>query len=403
MIPFASDVCFQLRSKLRARPAIVLTISVSLAAMVMGATENAAATVDHAPYGITQGGQAVDIYTMTNDHGLRVRFLSYGGVITEIDAPDRIGRLDDIVLGLRTLHEYETLSAHYGAIIGRYANRIGRAQFTLDGQTYHLIANNGANTLHGGPDALDKKVWDVSATQVQNGVAATLTYVSKDGDQNFPGTLSTHVTYTLTDDNALRIDYVASTDKDTVINFTNHSYFNLAGNGSGSVADQMLLVNADRYTPTGPDQIPNGEIASVEGTPLDFRQMIPIGARLHSAFPQMVSAHGYDHNFVLIQHPGDSMNFAARAYDPRSGRMIDCFTTEPGLQVYTSNGLNGSVVGSSGTTYRQTEAFTLETQHFPDSPNKPNFPTTELKPGQDFHSTTIFRFATDASLPPIAR
>ena len=403
MIPFASDVCFQLRSKLGARPAIVLTISVSLAAMVMGATENAAATVDHAPYGITQGGQAVDIYTMTNDHGLRVRFLSYGGVITEIDAPDRTGRLDDIVLGLRTLHEYETLSAHYGAIIGRYANRIGRAQFTLDGQTYHLIANNGANTLHGGPDALDKKVWDVSATQVQNGVAATLTYVSKDGDQNFPGTLSTHVTYTLTDDNALRIDYVASTDKDTVINFTNHSYFNLAGNGSGSVADQMLLVNADRYTPTGPDQIPNGEIASVEGTPLDFRQMIPIGARLHSAFPQMVSAHGYDHNFVLIQHPGDSMNFAARAYDPRSGRMIDCFTTEPGLQVYTSNGLNGSVVGSSGTTYRQTEAFTLETQHFPDSPNKPNFPTTELKPGQDFHSTTIFRFATDASPPPIAR
>jgi aldose 1-epimerase len=307
------------------------------------------------------------------------------------------------VLGLRTLREYETLSAHYGAITGRYANRIANAQFTLDGQTYHLIANNGTNTLHGGPNALDRQVWTVTPASVSNGVAATLSYVSKDGEQNFPGTLTTHVTYTLTNDNELRIDYQASTDKDTVINFTNHSYFNLAGNGSGSVADQMLLVNADRYTPAGPDQIPTGEIASVAGTPFDFRQMMPIGARLHSAVQQMVYAHGYDHNFVLNQHPGDSMTFAARGYDPHSGRVIDCFTTEPGLQVYTANGLNGSVVGSAGTTYRQTEAFTLETQHFPDSPNKPDFPTTELKPGQEFHSTTIFRFATDAALPPLSR
>jgi len=243
----------------------------------------------------------------------------------------------------------------------------------------------------------------VSPSPAPEGVAATLSYVSKDGDQNFPGTLTTHVTYTLTNDNALRIDYVASTDKDTVINFTNHSYFNLVGNGSGSVADQLLLVNADRYTPAGSDQIPTGEIAPVEGTPLDFRQMMPIGARLNSAFQQMVYAHGYDHNFVLNQRGGDNVTFAARAYDPRIGRVIDCFTTEPGVQVYTSNGMNGSIVGSSGTTYRQTEAFTLETQHFPDSPNKPNFPTTELKPGQDFHSTTVFRFATDASLPPLPR
>jgi aldose 1-epimerase len=374
---------------------------VTLAALITSRTVHAAATLEHAPYGTTQGGQAVDIYTMTNDHGVRVRFLSYGGVITEIDVPDRTGRLDDIVLGLRTLHEYETLSAHYGAITGRFANRIAGAQFTLDGVAYHLIANNGVNTLHGGPNALDKQVWDVVPTQVQNGVAATLSYVSKDGEQNFPGTLTTRVTYTLSDDNALRIDYAASTDKDTVINFTNHSYFNLTGNGSGSVADQMLLVNADRYTPAGPDQIPTGEIVPVDGTPLDFRQMMPIGARLNSASQQMVYAHGYDHNFVLNQHPGDAVTFAARAYDPRSGRAIDCFTTEPGLQIYTGNGLNGSVVGSSGTTYRQTEAFTLETQHFPDSPNKPNFPTTELKPGQEFHSTTLFRFATDAALPPL--
>ncbi len=228
-----------------------------LAAMFASGTADATATIDHAAYGTTTpGGEAVEIYTMINDHGLRVRFLSYGGVITEIDVPDRTGRLDDIVLGLRTLREYETISAHYGAITGRYANRIAGAQFTLNGQTFHLIANNGANTLHGGPDALDKKIWTVASTPVNDGVAATLSYVSKDGEQNFPGTLTTRVTYTLTNDNALRIDYLATTDKDTVINFTNHSYFNLAGNGSGSVAEQMLQVNADRYTPPDPIRSP---------------------------------------------------------------------------------------------------------------------------------------------------
>jgi aldose 1-epimerase len=377
-------------------------IAMALAAYVTSGAAGAA-TLDHAPYGTTQGGQAVEIFTMTNEHGLSVRFLSLGGVITDIDAPDRTGRFGDIVLGLNNLREYETLPGHFGAITGRYANRIGGAQFTLGGQTYHLIANNGANALHGGPNALDRQVWTVTPLTVPDGVAATLSYVSPDGDQNFPGTLTTHVTYTLTNDDVLQIAYVASTDKDTVINFTNHSYFNLAGNGSGSVADQTLLVNADRYTPVGPDLIPTGEVAPVEGTPLDFRQMMPIGARLRSAFQQMVYAHGYDHNFVLNKGLGDSMTFAARAYDPRTGRVIDCFTTEPGVQVYTSNGMNGSVVGSSGTTYRQTEAFTLETQHFPDSPNKPDFPTTELKPGQVFRSTTIFRFATDAPLPPLPR
>jgi aldose 1-epimerase len=403
MIDLTSNVYSRLNGKRSANMTRSFAIIAALAAAIIGGTANAAATLDQAPYGTTQGGQAVDIFTMTNDHGLRVRFLSYGGIITEIDVPDRAARLDDIVLGLKTLREYETLPGHYGAITGRYANRIGGAQFTLGGQSYHLIANNGVNTLHGGPNALDHQVWTVSPTPAPDGIAATLSYVSKDGDQNFPGTLTTHVTYALTNDDALRIDYVVSTDKDTVINFTNHSYFNLAGNGSGSVADEMLLVNADRYTPTGPDQIPTGEIAQVEGTPLDFRQMMPIGARLHSAFQQMVHGHGYDHNFVLNKGPNESITFAARAYDPRTGRIIDCFTTEPGVQVYTSNGMNGSVVGSSGTTYRQTEAFTLETQHFPDSPNKPNFPSTELKPGQDFHSTTIFRFATDAPLPPLPR
>jgi aldose 1-epimerase len=377
-------------------------ITATLAGAVTG-TANAAATLDRALYGTTQSGQPVEIFTLTNEHGLHMRFLSYGGVITEIVVPDRMGQLSNVVLGLRNLRDYETLSAHYGAITGRYANRIGNAQFTLNGQTYHLIANNGANSLHGGPNALDKQVWTVSPASVPNGVAATLTYVSKDGEQNFPGTLTTHVTYTLTNDNELRIDYQATTDKDTVVNFTNHSYFNLAGNGSGSVEHQMLLINAERYTPTGPDQIPTGEVAAVEGTPFDFRQMMPIGARLHSANQQMVYAHGYDHNFVLNRKAGEGITFAARAYDPRSGRVLDCFTTEPGLQIYTSNYLNGSVVGSSGTTYRQTEGFTLETQHFPDSPNKPSFPSTELKPGQEFRSSTMFRFATDAPLLPLPR
>jgi aldose 1-epimerase len=284
--------------------ACAFAIAAALASAMMSRTANADTTLDHVPYGTTQDGQAVDIYTMTNEHGLRVRFLSYGGVITEINTPNRAGRLDNIVLGLGTLREYETLPGHFGAITGRYANRIGGAQFTLNGQTYHLIANNGPNTLHGGPNALDHRVWTVSPLTTPNGVAATLSYASPDGDQNFPGTLTTQVTYTLTNDDVLQIVYVASTDKDTVINFTNHSYFNLAGNGSGSITDQLLVVNADRYTPTGPDQIPTGEIAPVEGTPLDFRQMIPIGARLHSAFQQIVYARGHIGPFAS-QFPRD--------------------------------------------------------------------------------------------------
>jgi aldose 1-epimerase len=380
-----------------------MALGTVLAGVIGAGPAGAAGTLQHAPYGKTRGGQAVDIFTMANDRGMRVRFLSYGGVITEIDVPDRTGRVENIALGQRGLLEYETLLGHFGAITGRYANRIGGAQFTLDGKTYHLIANNGANTLHGGPNALDHQVWTVAPAAAQDGIAAALTYVSPDGDQNFPGTLRIKVVYTLSNDNALRIDYTATTDKDTVVNFTNHTYFNLAGNGAGSVADQMLLINADRYTPTGPDQIPTGEIVPVAGTPFDFRQMMPIGARLHSAFQQMVYGHGYDHNWVLNKRPGEGLTFAARGYDRRTGRVVDCLTTEPGVQVYTGNGLNGSIIGSAGTTYRQTDGFTLETQHFPDSPNKPNFPTTELKPGQEFRSTTVYRFSSDAALPPVPR
>ena len=381
----------------------MIALGAALAASLAAGPASAAGTLEHEPYGKTKDGQAVDVYTMTNDHGMRVRFLSFGGTVIEISVPDRAGRVDNVVLGLRSVGDWETLPGHFGAITGRYANRIGGAQFTLNWQTYHLIANNGPNSLHGGPNALDKQVWAVAPATVQDGVSVTLSYVSKDGDQNFPGTLTTKVVYTLTNDNALKIDYTATTDKDTVVNFTSHSYFNLGGNASGSVEDQLLLINADRYTPTDANQIPTGEIVPVEGTPLDFRQMMSIGARLHSAFQQMLYGHGYDHNWVLNKSPGDALTFAARGYDPRAGRVIDCLTTEPAVQVYTGNGLNGSLVGSAGITLRQTDGFTLETQHYPDSPNKPNFPTTELKPGQEFHSTTVYRFATDVALPPVPR
>ena len=381
----------------------MIALGAALAASLAAGPAAAAGTVEHEPYGKTKEGQAVDVYTVTNDHSMRVRFLSFGGTVIEISVPDRAGRVDNVVLGLRSVGDWETLPGHFGTITGRYANRIGGAQFTLNGQTYHLIANNGPNSLHGGPNALDKQVWAVAPATVQDGVSATLSYVSKDGDQNFPGTLTTKVVYTLTNDNALKIDYIATTDKDTVVNFTNHSYFNLGGNASGSVEDQLLLINADRYTPTDANQIPTGEIVPVEGTPLDFRQMMSIGARLHSAFQQMLYGQGYDHTWVLNKSAGDALTFAARGYDPRTGRVIDCLTTEPAVQVYTGNGLNGSLFGSAGITLRQTDGFTLETQHYPDSPNKPNFPTTELKPGQEFHSTTVYRFATDVALPPIPR
>lgn len=368
-------------------------------------SEARAATLDRAAFGTTEDGKPVDLYTMANDRGMRVRFLSYGGVIASIEAPDRTGRLDDVVLGFRTLREYETKSAtiYFGAIIGRYANRIANGRFTLDGRQYQLATNDKPNSLHGGRKGFDKQVWTVTPEATTDGVAAVLTFTSPDGEENYPGTLKMRVTYTLSNDNRFRIDYQASTDKATVVNFTNHSYFNLAGNGSGSVEGQSLLVNADRYTPVNASMIPTGELAPVAGTPLDFRQMTPIGARLRSGFQQMVFAHGYDHNFVLNKPAADTLTFAARAYDPRSGRVLDCFTTQPGIQIYSGNFLDGSVTGSAGTAYRQSEGFTLETQHFPDSPNQPNFPSTVLQPGHEFHSSTIFRFATDAALPDISK
>jgi len=376
------------------RPVAVLGILVGALA-ASGSASSRADTTSHAVYGTLPDGRTVHIYTLRNANGIVVRFLSLGGCITEIDTPDRYGRLDNIVLGHDNLAGYNSNVGFFGAIVGRYANRIAKGRFTLNGQTYHLPINNGPNSLHGGTNGFNLQLWQVTPRTESHGVAAELTYTSPDGQNGYPGTLKVQVTYTLEDSNALRIDYQATTDKPTVINLTNHSYFNLNGNGSGSALHQLVEINADNYTPTDATQIPTGEIAKVAGTPMDFRALRTIDAGIYTPFEQIILAHGYDHNWVLNKtHPGE-LSFAARAYAPRTGRRLEVYTTEPGVQMYTSNYLQGNLVGSSRTLYRQGDGYTFETQHFPDSPNHPAFPSTVLNPGEVFRSTTIFRFSTD--------
>ena len=368
---------------------------VGMAVFALGIVNAGAAGLTHAPYGTLPDGHAVDLYTMQNDHGMTVKFLSLGGYITEIDAPDRHGHPDDVVLSHANLAGYNSNVGYFGAIVGRYANRIAKGTFTLNGTTYHLPLNNGPNSLHGGTEGFNTQLWQVTPRSVSDGVSAVLAYTSPDGQDGYPGTLAVQVTYTLEQSNALRIDYQATTDKPTVINLTNHSYFNLDGNGSGSALHQLLQINADSYTPTDATQIPTGQISPVAGTPMDFRTMHPIDAQIRAPFEQIILAHGYDHNWVLNKTRPGELSFAAKAYSPKTGRIIEVYTTEPGIQIYTSNYLQGNLMGSSHTLYRQGDGYTFETQHFPDSPNHPNFPSTVLNPGQTFHSTTIFRFSTD--------
>jgi aldose 1-epimerase len=351
-------------------------------------------SIARADYGKTASGQAVSRYTLANARGVTLRVITYGGIVTNLDVPDRTGRIADIVLGFDSLRDYEAHNGniHFGALIGRYANRIAGGRFSHDGTTWQLPVNDGPNTLHGGPDSFDAKVWTVVGTRSDaTSASVTLRYVSPDGENGFPGTLTTDVTYTLTGDNVIRIDYRATTDKDTVVNLTNHSYFNLAGHDRGSVEHQLIEIAASRFTPTDATSIPTGQLADVGGTPMDLREPTPIGARLRSAYPQLVIAHGYDQNWVLDRGGRSTPEFAARAYDPASGRFLELYTTQPGLQFYTSNGLNGSVVGKGGTVYRQTDAFALEAEHFPDSPNHPSFPTTVLKAGQTLHEVTLWK------------
>jgi len=359
-----------------------------LLVLALAGPTSAAGTVTKKPFGQTRDGKPVELYTLTNSRGMRAAVMSYGGILVELTAPDRNRQYSNIVLGFDTLDPY--LGGHplFGALVGRYANRIGGARFVLDGKTIELPKNSGKNHIHGGPNGFDKIVWQAEPLTSDAGPAVRLTHVSPDDHNTFPGNLTVRVTYTLTDNDELRLDYRATTDKPTVVNLTNHSYFNLAGPGRGDVLGHVVQINADRYTPADADLIPSGEIKSVAGTPLDFRTPTPIGQRINDDF--LRPARGYDHNFVLNKS-GNELAPAARVTEPTTGRVLEVLTTEPGVQFYTANGMN--VRSPGGVKYSSRGGFCLETQHYPDSPNKANFPTTVLRPGQEFASTTVFRFS----------
>lgn len=354
-------------------------------------------TTTKTSWGKTPDGAQVELYTLTNKNGTQAAITTYGGAVVSLKVPDRNGKLGDVVLGYDSLDGYVNDKSYFGAIIGRYGNRIGHAQFTLDGQTYKLAKNNGENTLHGGTKGFNKAVWTAKEIPAKNGQALELTYLSKDGEEGFPGNLHVRVIYTLTDSNELKIDYSATTDKTTVVNLTNHSYFNLAGPGSGDILGHILTMEADKFTPVDSGLIPTGELQDLAGTPFDFRKPTAIGARINDDDEQLKLAGGYDHNFVLRRKPGEPISLAARVVDPQTGRVLEVWTDQPGVQFYTGNFLDGSVRGKEGIAYTKRSAFCLETQHFPDSPNHPKFPSTVLTPGERYHTTTIYKFSAENS------
>ncbi|HWC98563.1 MAG TPA: aldose epimerase family protein [Candidatus Sulfopaludibacter sp.] len=347
------------------------------------------APVKSAPYGKMPDGTPVEVYTLSNASGMQAEILTYGGTLRSLTAPDKSGKLADIVLGMDSLDGYFHQTAFFGALIGRYGNRIAHGTFKLEGVTYTLPKNNGENTLHGGPEGFDKKVWTAKPGA---GASLELTYVSKDGEMGFPGTLTAKVVYTLTDANELKLEYTATTDKPTVVNLTNHSYFNLAGAGVGTNLQHQVMINADRFTPVDEGLIPTGELKPVKGTPFDFTTATAIGARINDDNQQLKFGKGYDHNWVLNKGDG-GMTKAAEVYEPTTGRVMEVFTTEPGLQFYTGNFLDGTVKGKGGIAYPQRAALCMETQHYPDSPNHPKFPSTELKPGETYHTATTYKFS----------
>jgi aldose 1-epimerase len=348
--------------------------------------------IERSKFGKMTDAQTVDLYTLTNSNGMRVGITNYGGRVVSILAPDWQGNLADVVLGFDDLDGYLGNNPYFGALVGRYANRIAKSKFTLDGVEYTLAQNDGPNSLHGGLKGFDKVVWTAQEIAKDHSIL-NLTYLSKDGEEGYPGNLSVKVTYTLTDKNELWIDYTATTDKDTVLNLTNHSYFNLAGEGNGDILKHEMMINADRFTPVDATLIPTGELRNVEGTPFDFRKPTVIGARIDGSDEQLKLGRGYDHNFVL-NRTGHGLTLAARVTEPNSGRVLEVLTTQPGIQFYTGNFLDGTVRGKGGKVYGHRFGFCLETQHFPDSPNQPGFPSAELKPGQTYHEITIYRFST---------
>jgi aldose 1-epimerase len=365
--------------------------------------------VDRESFGTTTDGTPVDMHTLTNANGMQVRLIDYGATITSIRVPDRDGRYADVVLGFDSLAQYETKSPYFGATVGRYANRIANGRFALDGTSYQLPVNNAPNTLHGGPRGFDKRVWHAEPFRTDTTSGVVFTRISADGEEGFPGTMHVVVTYTLTADDALRMEYEAATDRTTIVNMTNHAYFNLVGAGKGDILGHVLQIPSSRFTPVDSTLIPTGEIRSVAGTPLDFRQPTPIGARIDDDYEQLRIAGGYDHNWI-IDGAGDSLALAARVYEPTSGRVLEVYTTEPGVQFYTGNFLDGSITGKVEHRYGHRSALTLETQHYPDSPNHPDFPSTVLRPGETYRTQTVYRFsvrksngrATRSRRPPVA-
>jgi aldose 1-epimerase len=371
------------------------TIAVALIAVTIAMPSPSAeanAKMQKQAFGKLKDGQSVDLYTLTNQQGMRAAISNYGATLVSLTVPDRSGTPGDVVLGYDKIDDYENGTSYFGATVGRYANRIAHAKFVLDGVTYALEKNNGENHLHGG---FNKRVWTAKDVSGSAGQALELTYLSKGGEEGYPGNLSVKVVYTLlAHQNALKIDYTATTDKATVINLAHHSYFNLAGQGNGDILQHQLTLHASRFTPVDAGLIPTGELREVRNTPFDFLQPTQIGARINQDDEQLKLGKGYDHNWVLDRKSPASLVVAAEAYDPQSGRVMEVSTTEPGIQFYTGNFLNGNGPGKSGKTYGNRFAFCLETQHFPDSPNHSDFPSTVLRPGHEFRSTTIYKFST---------
>jgi aldose 1-epimerase len=345
------------------------------------------------PFGKTEEGQTVEKYTLRNAGGVEVDVMTWGATVTRISVPDRQGKMADITLGFDTIDPYLKPHPFFGSIVGRYGNRIAKGRFTLNGVEYKLAINNEPNHLHGGTRGFDRRLWKGQATTVDGNPAVKLTYVSPDGEEGYPGTLTATVTYSLTPKNALRIEYHATTDKDTVVNLTNHAYFNLAGHGTGDILGHVLMIDADRFTPVDKGLIPTGELRPVDGTPFDFRKPTAIGARINAEDEQIRFGGGYDHNWVLNGEMG-KMQRVVRLTEPTSGRALEVFTTEPGIQFYSGNFLK-DVKGKEGKVYKYRGGLCLETQHFPDSPNKPSFPSTTLKPGQVYRTTTEYVFGTE--------